>query len=297
MNRMNPMNTYSWLIRREFWENRAIWIVPLVIGGALTLAALFGRVDFGFFPSPEESRVISGPVLFAFGVTFFVVMSIYSSWYLLDCLYADRKDRSVLFWKSLPISDTATVLAKLFTGLIVIPLVYFIAADVTTLLIAFILSVRGRALFGSALWQPGIWLQLQAIWLYLIATTAIWYLPFAGWLVAVSAWAKRAVMLWSILPPLALFLLERWFFGTHVFGQALVARALDYPAEAFRDAPDHSAWVTTIIGGKTVTTPDSLIHFFNPLGFFSSPQTWIGVLVGAALILGAIQLRLRRTEV
>jgi ABC-2 type transport system permease protein len=290
------MNTYPWLIRREFWENRAIWIVPLVIGSALTLAALFGRVDFGILASPEQSRVISGPVLFAFGVTFFIVMSIYSSWYLLDCLYADRKDRSVLFWKSLPVSDTATVLAKLATGLIVIPLVYFIAADITTLLIAFILSIRARAMFGSGLWQPGIWLQLQAIWLYLIATSAIWYLPFAGWLVLVSAWAKRAVMLWSILPPLAVFLLERWFFGTHVFGTALAKRVLDYSAVAFNDATDHTAWMTTVIEDKTIRTPDNLIHFFDPVGFVSSPATWIGVLVGIAFIWGAIQLRLRRTE-
>jgi ABC-2 type transport system permease protein len=163
-------------------------------------------------------------------------------------------------------------------------------------LIAFILSIRARAMFGSGLWQPGIWLQLQAIWLYLIATSAIWYLPFAGWLVLVSAWAKRAVMLWSILPPLAVFLLERWFFGTHVFGTALAKRVLDYSAVAFNDATDHTAWMTTVIEDKTIRTPDNLIHFFDPVGFVSSPATWIGVLVGIAFIWGAIQLRLRRTE-
>ena len=291
------MNTYSWLVRREFWENRAIWIVPAVIAAALTLAALFGRVDIVALTSPEQNRVIGGMVLFAFGVTFFVVMSIYSTWYLLDCLYADRKDRSVLFWKSLPISDTATVLAKLFTGLIAIPMVYFVAADLSTVLMAFIISVRARSTFGSALWQPDLWLQLQAMWLYLIATTAIWYLPFAGWLIAVSAWAKRAVMLWSILPPLALFLLERWFFGTHVVGTALAERALGYMPRAFHDMSDRTAWVTTVIDRDTITTPGSVWRLLDPLGFFSSPATWIGVIVGAAFVAVAIQLRLRRTEV
>jgi ABC-2 type transport system permease protein len=289
------MNTYSWLVRREFWENRAIWIVPAAIGAALTLAALFGKVDIPALTSPEQSHVVGGMVLFAFGVTFFVVMNIYATWYLLDCLYADRKDRSVLFWKSLPISDTATVLAKLFTGLIAIPLVYFIAADISTLLMAFIVSVRARSTFGSALWQPDLWLQLQALWLYLIVTTAIWYLPFVGWLVVVSAWAKRAVMLWSILPPLAAYLLERWFFGTHVLGTVLQERAQGYASRAFR-YPSDFAWVSTVVGDDTITTPGSVWPLLNPLGFLSSPATWTGVVVGAVFIIGAIQLRLRRTE-
>src|SRR5450631_4796644 len=170
------MNDYAWLVRREFWENRAIWIVPTVIGVALTLAALFGNAQIPALSLPD-SRVFSGVVLFGFGVTFFVVMNIYATWYLLDCLYADRKDRSVLFWKSLPLSDTATVLAKLFTGLIAIPLVYFIAADVSTLLLAFIVSMRAHAYFGSVLWQPEPWLQLHVLWLYVILTTAVWFLP------------------------------------------------------------------------------------------------------------------------
>jgi ABC-2 type transport system permease protein len=290
------MNIYSWLIRREFWENRAIWIVPAAIGAALTLASLFGKVEIAALTSPEQNRAVGGMVLFAFGVTFFVVMNIYATWYLLDCLYSDRKDRSVLFWKSLPISDTATVLAKLFTGLIAIPLVYFIAADISTLLMAFIVSVRARSTFGSALWQPDLWLQLQALWLYLIVTTAIWYLPFAGWLVVVSAWAKRAVMLWSILPPLAAYLLERWFFGTHALGTALQERTLGYASRAFRYPSDY-AWVSTVVGDDTITTPGSVWPLLNPLGFFSSPATWIGVVVGAVFIIGAIQLRLRRTEI
>lgn len=288
------MNTYSWLVRRELWENRAIWIVPCIIGAALTLAALFGRADISDLSSSAQNPAVGGMVLFAFGVTFFVVMGIYSSWYLLDCLYADRKDRSVLFWKSLPVSDTATVLAKLLTGLVVIPLVYFFAADVSTLLIAFIISVRARATFGSGLWQPDVWLQLQALWLYLIVTSAVWYLPVAGWLVVVSAWAKRAVMLWSVLPPLALFLLERWFFGTHVLGTAFGNRIMGYVSHAFHDG--HGAWVSTVVDSDTISRPQSVWSLLDPVGFVSSSQTWIGLIVGIAFIAGAIQLRLRHTD-
>jgi ABC-2 type transport system permease protein len=290
------MNTFLWLIRREFWENRAIWLVPALFGIALTIAVLFGRIDVITAISAEQQRVIGPMVLFAYGITFFVVMSIYSTWYLLECLYADRKDRSVLFWKSLPITDTATVLAKLFTGVIVIPAVYFVATDVSTLLMALIVSLRVHVYFGSSLWRPDLWLQLHVLWAYVIVTTAIWYLPITGWLMLISAWAKRGVMLWFILPPLGLYWAERWFLGSHVVGTQLTERIAGYAAQAFYGHANHSAWVTTTTGKDTITTPSSVWRVLDPVGFFTSPATWIGVLVGAALIYGAIQLRLRRTE-
>ncbi len=290
------MHTYMWLVRREFWENRAIWIVPAVIGAVLTIAALFGRIDLGAAISAEQQRMIAPTVLLAYGFTFFAVMSIYSSWYLLECLYTDRKDRSVLFWKSLPITDAATVLTKLFTGVIAIPLVYFLAADVSTLLMAFIVSMRAHAYFGSVLWQPELWLQLHALWLYVIVTTALWFLPLTGWLLLVSAWAKRAVVLWLVLPPLALYGVEHWFFGTHFVGNQLTERALGYLPRAFYDHSNPAAWSTTVIGTDTITAPSSVWRLLNPIGFVSSPATWVGVLVGAAMIYGAIQLRLRRAE-
>jgi len=289
------MNEYAWLIRREFWENRAIWIVPAAIGAALTLAALFGNVQVPGLSVPD-AHVFSGVVLFGFGAAFFVVMNIYATWYLLDCLYAERKDRSVLFWKSLPISDTATVLAKLFTGLIAIPLVYFVAADIATLLMAFIVSVRAHAVLGGSLWHPDLWLQLQVLWLYLIVTVALWFLPFAAYLLVISAWAKRAVTLWSIIPPLSAYLLERWFVGTHWVGTVLRDRALGYLPHAFRDNTGHGAWATAIVGDEPITAPASIWHLLDPVGFLSSPATWIGLTVGIALVMAAIQLRLRCTQ-
>ncbi len=295
------MNTGIWLIRREFWENRAIWMIPAVIGALLIMASLFGGyqvlggVDLATLRAVVQGGALDGMVLIA--LTFFAVMSIYSTWYLLDCLYADRKDRSVLFWKSLPISDTATVLCKLATGLIVIPLVYFAAADLTTLMMAFIISVRASSYIGSALWRGDLWLQLQTLWLYLIVTTAIWYLPIAAWLLVVSAWAKRAVMLWSILPPLALILAERLFLGTHVVASALQRRITDYLPMAFNGDTDRTAWVTTTIGNDTIQTPISLWRFLDAGGFFTNPQTWIGAAVGAVLVAAAIQLRMRRAEI
>src|SRR5580692_3723855 len=170
-------NNGAWLIRREFWENRAIWMIPALFGGLLLLAALFGQVSIPRLTSPQESRAAAAAFLGVVGITFFAVMSVYSTWYLLDCLYTDRRDRSILFWKSLPISDATTVLIKLLVGMIIIPLVYFAAADATALLAAFILSIRARAAIGSSLWNGQVWGQVQVLWMYAIVTTAIWYLP------------------------------------------------------------------------------------------------------------------------
>jgi len=242
------------------------------------------------------SQTIGGGFLLAVAATFFAVMSIYSTWYLLDCLYADRKDRSVLFWKSMPISDTATVVSKLANAMIVIPLVYFAAADVTALIMAFILSVRANSLIVGALWHADLWLQMQVLWLYVIAASAIWYLPLAGYLLVISAWAKRAVMLWSILPPIALILVERWFFGTHLIADQLGARLLGLAGLAFRDPEGCCSWATTIVDKDTIRTPVSIWGFLNPGAFLSSPETWIGAAAGIALIAAAIQLRRRRSE-
>ncbi|HXA35899.1 MAG TPA: hypothetical protein VNW26_06170 [Steroidobacteraceae bacterium] len=290
------MNTVIWLVRREFWENRAIWMIPAVIGALMILAALFGRIELMSIPSEVPSRAVGEAFLVGVGLTFFAVLSIYSTWYLLDCLYADRKDRSVLFWKSLPISDWTTVLSKLATALLIIPLVYFVAADLTTLLMAFIVSVRASSSIGGALWHVDLWLQMQVLWVYLIVTAAIWYLPLAAYLLVVSAWAKRAVMLWSILPPLALILAERWFVGTHVITSQLANRLLSLPNVAFHSNPGDKFWVSTVVDNEVVRTPASISSFINAYGFFSSPETWIGVAVGAALIVCAVQLRTRRTE-
>ena len=289
------MNTTIWLVRREFWENRAIWIIPVAMSAFLLLVALFGRVDLLSVSAQVPGRTVGQAFLTAVAATFFAVMSIYAAWYLLDCLYADRKDRSVLFWKSLPISDTTTVLAKLGTALIVIPLVYFVAADLTTLLMAFIISVRARSFLGGALWQGDLWLQIQALWLYMIVTTAIWYLPVAAYLLVISSWARRAVTLWSLLPPIALILGERWFFGTSAIAHQLGVRLFGFAEAAF--SPNLGSWAMNAADHDTLRTPADILSFLDLSGFLSSAQTLIGALVGAALIFAAIQLRMRRTEI
>ncbi len=292
------MNNSTWLIRREFWENRAIWMIPAVFGGLLLLAALFGQVSIPRLTSPQESEEAADFFLVAVGAMFYLVMGVYSTWYLLDCLYTDRRDRSILFWKSLPISDATTVLCKLLVGMIIVPLVYFAAADATALIAAFILSIRARASIGSSLWNGDVWWQVQVLWMYAIVPTAVWYLPVAGWLMLVSAYAKRAVMLWAVLPPLLLYILERVFFGTHTVGHVIARRLTALPFVSFNGLGPNYIWTHEggVVDNAGSPLP-SVWHLINPSGFFTSAETWIGVVVGIALIVAAIQLRMRRSEI
>jgi len=287
------MNTTFWLIRRELWENRAILTMPAVIGLLLVLVALFGQIqlDAGDLAQIHEAVTGHGSYLaerlfLAISVVFLLIMGVYSSWYLLDCLSAERRDRSVLFWKSLPISDTATVLSKLGTALLVIPLVYFGFAVLTNLLLALILSIRLRVLQGVGLWSAGNWFDFELVWLYIIATLALWFLPVAAWVMLVSAWARRAVLLWTTLPLLAVMLLEHYFVRSDWFMREVWLRiGYGYLVAAFA------------IDNETVFSPSTTLrHALSPLAFVSEPETLIGIGVGVALLVATVQVRLRRTE-
>jgi ABC-2 type transport system permease protein len=283
------MNDFIWLVRREFWENKAIWVLPACIGALMVVAGLFGKVEIAMLDASDQESDLAGVLfLLAIGGVFWVCMSIYSVWYLLDCLYADRKDRSVLFFKSLPLTDSATVFSKLFVAIIAIPLVYFAAADISALLMALVISVRAHLVFGATLWRPELWAQQQVLWLYVIATGILWYLPIVGWLVLVSAWAKRAVILQALLPPLAIMLTERLFLGTHASALLFRDRLLGGSYAAFHH-PIHLSLQKAELTPGVWQLPD-------PVGFLSSADVWVGVAVGVAFIAGAVQLRKRRTD-
>jgi ABC-2 type transport system permease protein len=283
------MKNFTWLVRREFWENRAIWIIPASIGTLMLLGAMFGKIQV---TSEEQSNPMVGlEILGVCGVSFYIVMCIYLSWYLLDCLYGDRRDRSVLFWKSLPVSDTSTVLSKVFTALVAAPAVYFIVASLAALLMALVLSIRIRTLSG-ALWRPDMWLDLQVTWLYVAVTSLVWFLPIAGWLLLVSAWAKRAVILQALLPPLALMFAEHLFFGSSWIADVLKSRFAGYAAAALQ-YPAHWQW-----SGKAANSTQSpLRELLDPRGFATNAAVWIGIVIGALAIAAAIQLRKHRAEV
>jgi len=292
------MNTWLWLFRREMWENRAIWVLPAAVAGVLLVIVLFGHIQVDELSrdlSSEQLRLLGPLVVGGIGMSaLFLIMNVYISWYLLDCLYADRKDRSVLFWKSLPITDTQTVLSKLAMAMLVIPLVYFVIADLTVFAASLVLSVRGGSRIAQALWHPGDWLQLQALGVYAILTGALWFLPFSAWFMFVSSWARKAVTLWALLLPLAACYVESKLVGTTVLWQALMAHMVGYGNAAF--AGSSGCMRHTTIGSGHLELPCSLSSFVDPAGFFGSGEMWLGLAIGAALVGATIYMRHRFTE-
>jgi ABC-2 type transport system permease protein len=220
------MKALSIQIQREFWEHRGLWIAPLAIAAVMLLAAaIFGHVNVNFgaegshYDGPNPAPVAQFMAL-GWAVPFMLAAAIQASAYLIDCLYAERRDRSILFWRSMPVTDARTVLVKLLVGLLLVPLGDFALAAASGLAGSAILVLRNHdvvvnGLSVLALWSTADWLQMQVIMLYGLIAAVLWYAPFAAYLMLVSVWARRSPYAWAFLPPVLLVVLERMVFGTH----------------------------------------------------------------------------------
>src|SRR5881392_1703571 len=171
-----------WSVWRELWENRSIYIAPL----SVAVVVLFGFM-ISTYGMPERRRgvllmdlakqraLISEPYDVAAMMLIFTVF-IVGVFYCLDALYGERRDRSILFWKSLPVSDVTTVVSKAIVTLVILPMVIFGVAVVP--------------LYGSVV-------------------IALWHSPIYGWALLVSGIARRATFLWAVLPPIAIGIFEK----------------------------------------------------------------------------------------
>jgi ABC-2 type transport system permease protein len=316
------------LVRREFWEHRSLWITPAILALVMLLAVtLLGgqmRVDVGG-PSPggppggigpgggaiAGSGPFPAPGLFGelqlvIGVPFYATAALLIISYLLDCLYAERRDRSILFWKSLPVSDSAVVLSKLFVALFLTPLLFYAIAAAGSLALDVVLvtgSARNSGNLNAALanWTVAEWLRTQAIILYAVYATVLWYAPYAAYLMLVSAWARRSVLAWAVLPPLMLALLERLFLSTSYIGDVVSRSFSDVLNLAFRLNSQLQATITDVIraprgggrGGRGGGGGALIDPRFDPTDLLSSPQLWIGLALTVLMIWGAISVRKR----
>lgn len=296
----HPVRPFYWSVRRELWENRSLMIAPLVVGG-LALLALLGRVvahpgDFEPLATaePEQLRKLTAffYAVISYGVS--IVMHIAVFFYLLDALQGERKDRSVLFWKSMPVSDTTTVLSKLFTGLVVSGAIVVIVSVATVLVGLLVLSVV--MLVGGANPIP-MWANLQllemivAVVYWQMIAVALWYAPLAAWLLLVSAWAKRVTILWAVLTPVAVTVVERVALGTHYVQDVINSRLQDPTVLRFI-AGARGAELT--IGEKGIRHGMPMSDAFSavdPIAFFANPWLWVGVVVAAAFVAAAIWMR------
>ena len=275
---VSPMQTFYWSVRRELWENRSIYIAPLIAAALLLLGHFISMV-----PLQHRGRDASAShnefAAFLIMGTALIVGAFYS----LDALYGERRDRSILFWKSLPVSDLITVLSKLTIPFIILPLISFVIAIATQ----FIMLLLGSAmLLGSGanpatLWTGPSFVHVSLAVLYHIVTVhGLWYAPLYGWLLLVSAWAPRAPFLWAVLPPFVICGLEKIAFNTS-YCLGLLQYRLTGPQTPESVAPhaSHADFMATLIPGA---------HFFT------TPGLWTGMVVAAIFIAAAVRLRRHR---
>jgi len=257
---------FYWSVRRELWEYRSIYIAPL----AVAVVTLFGYV----IALMIRGVVLLQPFSFAAGVIMMAAF-IVSIFYSLETLHGERRDRSILFWKSLPVSDLTTVLSKASIPLVVLPLLGF-AIIVATELIMLLLG--SLVLMGSGLDVGTLWTPVFRMWpmllYHLVTVHTLWYAPMYAWLLLVSAWARRAAFLWAALPWLAICAVEKIAFNTARFAAILGYR--------FAGGPEAIPGVDSFFDPMTQLMPGR---------FLSSPGLWIGLAVAAAFLAGAVRLR------
>jgi len=304
------VNQMITLLRRELAEHPASWMVPAVLGGlfvAAALLAVFGfarvgidEVQFGseVFAEGLDPAAIHAVLMVIFvpiALVFALVISTVIAFYLLDTLYAERKDRSILFWKSLPVSDLKTVGSKYLTAFAAMPLQTIVLFVATAVLVWLIVGTAGAVAGTGQFLLQGPWALAQAAILltYGLIALGLWLAPLYAWLLLVSAFAKRAVLAWATLPPLLLIVAEQTLFGTKYFAITLGQRLSGGLDLAF-SGKSHGM-IDATEDGVSAFFP-ALADLLTPGRFLSSPALWAGLVVAAVFFAGAVWLRRWRDE-
>jgi ABC-2 type transport system permease protein len=255
----------------------------MIVAGLVLLGCAIGAA---YLPLIEAGRsqslsvhAVGSPLNFAM-VAVMLTYVILTVIYCLGALHNERSDRSILFWKSLPVSDLTTVLAKASIPILILPLITFVVIVVTQgiMLIAANVALLAHGAGAAAPWvRAPILPQWAAMLYHLLTVHALYYAPIYGWVLLVSAWARRAPILWATLPIAAVLILEKLVFNTSVFAQMLLSRlgggpgAIEYPPP----------------GGMPIVAPT----IANLTAFLASPGLWIGLAVCAAFLAGAARAR------
>jgi ABC-2 type transport system permease protein len=320
------MNTMKWLMQREYWENKGmLFWAPAVIAGlmvAFTAVMLIigNNMEMHFNGDSltrfhEMTTVQRHELASAVGAAFpmmatplYILMGFVIFFYCLGALYDDRRDRSILFWKSLPVSDVTTVLSKVAVATVAAPLIVaaigFVASLTIMLMTALAISFHGVNVFGDLLSSTNLWLSPFRM-LSLLPVYLLWALPTVGWLLMVSSWARSKVFLWAVGTPLMtgallawanyafkLGINIEWFFSQVVLrllGSVLPGAWFMFDKSA-REAMEHAPGMENDPTGQ-------IAGFFNQAySSLASPVLWIGVAAGVAMIAAAIWMRRWREE-
>jgi ABC-2 type transport system permease protein len=306
------------LMRREFWEHKGgLFWAPVITGGIATifaaLAAIAGTilgqrhgVNFnGDEDVAEVARItgaigdgaLLGGIGLAMAVLAFVVF-----FYSLGSLYDDRRDRSILFWKSMPVSDTQMVLSKAAWALLAAPLVALGIGLLTGLALwviaALTTTVNGMPGASGIIVHSHPFRIIGNVLLSL-PVQMLWSLPAVGWLMLCSAWSRRVPFLWAVMVP--------------ILACAMTSFMDIFPGV---EIPHDNLWYTVVYRGLLSVVPGSWIPTIShELAEFKGPEdlpavlnlgaswqvlthadVWIGAILGVAMIYGAIRLRRWREE-
>ena len=280
---ISDLRLLYWSIRREFWENRSLYLAPLAIAAVFLFGFMISTINLpgkvrrveGLDPA-QYREAIAMPYDVAAGLMMLTSI-IVGVFYCLDALYGERRDRSILFWKSLPVSDLVTVLAKASIPLLILPLFTF-AIGITMHWIMLLVSsvvLLGSGFSVTTLWAQVSFYQMSFLLLYHMLTAhALWPAPVYCWLLLVSGWARRAAVLWAALPVVAIAGVEGILFRTTHFA-ALVGCRLIGCAPAVGYTPSDGF-------------PTNPMTHITPGHFLATPGLWIGLVISVAFIAVAV---------
>ena len=286
-NKTQQVRPFYWSVRREVWENRSLYFGPLIVA-VFVLLGLFVRLH----DLPERRRAalalnevkarhaIELPYDAAIGMLM-VAAFIIGAFYCLDALYGERRERSILFWKSLPVSDATTVLSKLAIPLIVLPLVCIplsVCLHLIWLLVSSVVLLMGGVSPATTfahlpLFQ--LWIAMIYSWICLV----LWHAPIYAWLLLVSGWARRTPFLWALLPLVAVGIFERVAFGTQYVSDFIRYRVVGWFYHAFALAPKDTAVepLAQLTPGGFLSTPGLWLGLLSPRAFLSPPSVSAGI--------------------
>lgn len=302
------MKTMVALLQREVQEHRAFWLVPSIMAALSVVMVMWVFVyviphtvgyelwvDKLWETDLEDMERIGYSVFAGIAAPFVVMMVFVMFFYLLDSLYSERRDRSILFWKSLPITDTETVFSKLLAGLVVFPVIVLLIVTALTILLALLTGIF--VLFGGGNPWELVWQHFDLFGGFFrtalgIFVEVLWYLPLFAWVMLASAWAKKAPFLWTILPPLAIIWIENVFLDTDWFTTLLADRLQPFGHDMFSvDKADHIRMFGGNIGVSNMSMNLEAVGVL-----FTSAGFWVGAVVAAIFTAGAIWMRRYRDE-
>ena len=288
---MNATRPLYWSVRRELWENKSIYVAPLaaaavlLFGFAISTITLPRRMQAVLALDPgRQSATVTMPYNMIAGLVFTAAF-IVAIFYCLDALHGERRDRSILFWKSLPVSDLTTVISKASIPLLVLPVVVFaivVAAHVIILALStLVLAGNGPGL--ATLWTHVRVLQTAVALLYALVAISLWHAPLYAWLLLVSAWARRSAFLWAVLPPLALAVFERIALQSSHFGHWLGWRL--------------AGWFTQAFVPRVKGTAVEPLAAMTPGKLLTTPGLWAGLVFAALFLAAAVRVRRNREPI